>query len=215
MQSISKTTWRCVKILIFSVVAIFVIIGIIYFHNHYISKDISYWSDFGVFYWGVFSIIVSSLNLYFFISLTKSVSKIQEEWNYENYTGEQRRFLTEYRHKAINGITKTLSIFYSKVINHTQVNKNTIDFPFIHYEIIMFEEELRSLIVLNSYFFNNLLNHFEEIFIITKRIKNNIDNKKILDSDLNDLRSKFYLSISSLQKYNVDMFSSSSQNNSF
>ena len=202
----SKSAWSCLKIAIVLALAIIVISSIVYFHNHYISKDISYWSNFGIFYWGILSLIVSVVNLYFFISISNNVSKIQEERNNKNYTGEQKRFLTEYRHKAINSLTNTLSNFHTNLFIHTQSNQNKIDFNFIHFEIIKFEEELRSLTVLNAYFFEDYPLNFDKIFLITAKIKNNKDDKANLNTDLNDLRRQFYLILSSLQKFNVDKF---------
>ncbi len=199
--------------IIFGLILIITTIFFIYkFRFQCISDNISNWSDFGTFYWGFLSFLVATLNLIVFIILTINISKIQEDWNSLNLSFEQKKVITEYRHKAIEELSRIANGYLTNIANHAFVNKIT-DLNFVYFETIKLDESLRSFSTIYSYFFKDLTEQIHEILDLIKKIKENINKRDEFDknefiNDLQKYRQLTNLSVSNLQEHNITFLNS-------
>ena len=175
-----------------------------------ISDNISNWSDFGTFYWGFLSFIVGALSLIVFIILTIKVSKIQENWNNFNLLFEQKKIMTDYRHKAIAELSKITNGYLINIVNHA-FEKKVNDLNYVYFETIKLDESIRSYLTIYSYFFEDLPERTNEILDLVKKLKENLNRKDQFDdkefsSDLQTCRRLVNLTVSKLQEFNMTIF---------
>ena len=180
------------------------------FRFQYISDNINNWSDFGTFFWGFLSLLVATVNLIVFIILTVNVSKIQENWNSFNFFFEQKKVITEYRHKAIEELSRITNGYLINIANHAFVNK-IYDLNYIYFETIKLDESLRSFLTIYSYFFEDLTERTQEILDLIKKLKENMNKREQFDNDeftkdLQTYRRISNLSVSKLQEFNMTIF---------
>ena len=177
------------------------------FKNQYVSSNISDWGDFGTFFWGFITCLVSILNLIIFVILTIHVSRIQENWNNFNFHFEKKKMFTDYRHKGIEELSRITNGYLINIANKLY-EKGETDLKYIHFETVKLIENLNSYIPIYAYFFEEIINDINTIIKIAENIRNNIEKKQNFNheefiKDLKDYRKTANITVSNLQQFNV------------